>query len=186
MVQWKEVPSPGWEKTRIRGMKKIWKEVSSPGWERVRGRGRKKICSFFVVSLCFLYFPQMVSALTVTELAKTPSAFDQKPVMVVGEVANVVTRYGDKPYTTFDLLDAEDKSVSIFVWGKPTFKQGEVCRVAGKFVVEKKLETHILARGVEADKVEKLSTSAQDMESVIFRKKKKTGLHAPRGFYIPQ
>jgi hypothetical protein len=141
---------------------------------------------FFALLLWVFCFPQMSLALTVTELTQTPASFDQKSVTVVGEVANVVTRYGDKPYTTFDLLDAEDQSVSIFVWGKPTFKQGEMCRVTGKFAVEKKLETHILARGVEADKVEQLSTSAQDMESVIFRKKKKTGLHAPRGFYIPQ
>jgi hypothetical protein len=122
----------------------------------------------------------------VTELTKTPSAFDQKSVTVVGEVANVVTRYGDKPYTTFDLLDTEDQSVPIFVWGEPTFKQGEVCRVIGTFAVEKKLETHVLARGVEAEKVEKLSDTEQGTESVIFRKRKKTGLHAPRGFYIPQ
>jgi hypothetical protein len=146
----------------------------------------KKLCVFLVLSLCFLCSLQTASALTVTELTQTPAAFDQKPVTVVGEVANVVTRYGDKPYTTFDLLDAEDKSVPIFVWGKPTFKQGEVCRITGTFAVEKKLETHVLAHGVEAEKVEKLSDSEQGTESIIFRKKKKTGLHAPRGFYIPQ
>lgn len=146
----------------------------------------RKLYSFFMFVFFFTCFPQAASTLTVTELTKTPAVFDQKPVTVVGEVANVVTRYGDKPYTTFDLLDAEDKSLPIFVWGKPTFKQGEVCRVTGTFAVEKKLETHVLARGVEADKVEKLSASAQDMESIIFRKKKKIGLHAPRGFYIPQ
>src|SRR5262245_10444562 len=175
MGQWQE-----WEK------KKAWQEISSPGWEKARVREIKKIYFFFVFFCGSLCFSQLASALTVKELTKTPSAFDQQSVTVAGEVANVVTRYGDKPYTTFDLLDAEDKSVPIFVWGKPTFKQGELCRVTGMFAVEKKLETHVLARGVEAEKVEKLSAAEQGAESVIFRKKKKTGLHGPRGFYIPQ
>jgi hypothetical protein len=141
---------------------------------------------FFAFLFWFFYFSQISSALTVTELTQTPASFDQKLVTVVGEVANVVTRYGDKPYTTFELLDAEDQSLPVFVWGKPTVKQGEVCRVTGAFAVEKKLETHLLARGIEAEKVEKLLATEQGTESVIFRKKKKTGLHAPRGFYIPQ
>jgi hypothetical protein len=129
---------------------------------------------------------QSTSAHTVAELTKTPASFDQQPVTVVGEIVNVVTRYGDKPYTTFELLDAEEQPLPVFVWGKPTFKQGEVCRVTGAFAVEKNLETHVLTRGIEAEKVEKLSAAEQVNESVIFRKRKKTGLHAPRGFYIPQ
>jgi hypothetical protein len=151
-----------------------------------QARKRLRVRVSFFVAFFLLCFSQTAFALTVTELTKTPAAFDQKPVTVVGEVANVVTRYGDKTYTTFDLFDVEDKSVPIFVWGKPTFKQGEVCRVTGTFTVEKQLETHVLARGVEAEKVEKLLATDQGAESVIFRKKKKTGLHGPRGFYIPQ
>lgn len=139
----------------------------------------------FVFFFLFCFSP-LVWAHTVAELTKAPATFDQQPVTVIGEIANVVTRYGDKPYTTFELLDAEEQALPVFVWGKPTFKQGEVTRVTGTFAVEKKLETHFLARGIAAEKVEKLSSSAQGNESVIFRKKKKTGLHAPRGFYIPQ
>ena len=146
-----------------------------------------RVVRFSVFVLFFLFcFSQPAAAHTVAELTKTPVSFDQQPVTVVGEVANVVTRYGDKPYTTFELLDAEDQSLPVFVWGKPTVKQGEVCRVTGAFAIEKKLETHLLARGIEAEKVEKLLATEQGTESVIFRKKKKTGLHAPRGFYIPQ
>lgn len=141
--------------------------------------------SLFVL-LFLSCFSLPAGAHTVAELTKAPASFDQKPVTVVGEIANVVTRYGDKPYTTFELLDAEDQSLPVFVWGKPTFKQGEVCRVTGAFAVEKKLATHLLARGIAAEKVEKLSAAGQENASVIFRKKKKTGLHAPRGFYIPQ
>lgn len=139
----------------------------------------------FVFFFLFCFSP-LVWAHTVAELIKAPATFDQQPVTVIGEIANVVTRYGDKPYTTFELLDAEEQALPVFVWGKPTFKQGEVTRVTGTFAVEEKLETHLLARGIAAEKVETLSSSAQGNESVIFRKKKKTGLHAPRGFYIPQ
>ena len=151
------------------------------------GLCQSRVVRFSVFVLFFLFcFSQPAAAHTVAELTKTPVSFDQQPVTVVGEVANVVTRYGDKPYTTFELLDAEDQSLPVFVWGKPTVKQGEVCRVTGAFAIEKKLETHLLARGIEAEKVEKLLATEQGTESVIFRKKKKTGLHAPRGFYIPQ
>jgi hypothetical protein len=166
MLQWRKIPSPRWERAGVRGMKDTYSLLT------------------FVFCLCCL--PQPTSAHTVAELIKAPASFDQQPVTVVGEIANVVTRYGDKPYTTFELVDAEEKSVPVFVWGKQTVKQGEVCRVTGAFAVEKKLETHLLARGIEAEKVEKLSDTGHETESVIFRKKKKTGLHAPRGFYIPQ
>lgn len=149
-------------------------------------RGMKRACSLWALVLCLCCLSLPAAAHTVAELTKAPASFDQKPVTVVGEIANVVTRYGDKPYTTFELLDAEDQPVPVFVWGKPTFKQGEVCRVTGAFAVEQKLATHLLARGIAAEKVEKLSAAGQVNESIIFRKRKKTGLHAPRGFYIPQ
>jgi hypothetical protein len=163
-----------------------WRKIPSPRWERARVRGMKNTYSLLTFVLCLCCLPQPASAHTVAELTKTPAAFDQQPVTVVGEIANVITRYGDKPYTTFELVDAEEKSLPVFVWGKQTMKQGEMCRVTGSFAVEKKLETHVLARGIEAEKVEKLSATEHGTESVIFRKRKKTGLHAPRGFYIPQ
>ena len=163
-----------------------WRKIPSPGWERARVRGMKNTYSLLTFVLCLCGFSSNAAAHTVVELTKTPGSFDQQPVTVVGEIANVVTRYGDKPYTTFELLDAEDHPLSVFVWGKPMMKRGEVCRVTGMFAVEKKLDTHLLARGIEAEKVEKLTVAEQAKESVIFRKKKKTGLHAPRGFYIPQ
>jgi hypothetical protein len=163
-----------------------WQEISSRGWERDKVRKMSTMYFFFAFLFWLLCFSPMSLALTVTALTQTPASFDQKLVTVVGEVANVVTRYGDKPYTTFELSDTEDQSLLVFVWGKPAVKQGEMCRVTGTFAVEKKLETHLLARGIEAEKVEKLSATEQGTKSVIFRKKKKTGLHAPRGFYIPQ
>jgi len=139
-----------------------------------------------VFSAPFTFSPFVACAYTVVELTKTPAAFDQQAVNVVGEVANVVTRYGEKLYTTFDLLDKEDNPLPVFVWGKPTFKQGNVCRVTGKFVMEETLGTHVLAHGVEAEKVEKVSEAEAKTIGSIFRKKKKySGLRGVRGVYIP-
>src|SRR5215813_8948373 len=69
-------------------------------------------------------------AYTIPELVKTPESFYQQAVTVVGEVSDVVTRYGEKPYTTFMLSDDTDMRLPVFIWGMPTFKQGQVCRVA--------------------------------------------------------
>ena len=125
-------------------------------------------------------------ALTIPELVKTPESFHQQSVKVIGEVSDVVTRYGEKPYTTFMLRDEEDLALPVFVWGTPTFKQGQVCQVAGTFVTEKVLGVYALKRGIEAAKVEKTSLEENRTVSAIFRKKKKLGIRGARGFYIPQ
>jgi hypothetical protein len=57
--------------------------------------------------------PAVVFAYTIAEISKAPDSFDQQTVSVVGEVANLVTRYGDSPYTTFDLLDANDTALPV-------------------------------------------------------------------------
>ena len=134
----------------------------------------------------FVLFPSLVaSAHTVAELTKAPAAFDQQGVNVIGEVANVVTRYGEKPYTTFDLLNKKDNPLPIFVWGKPTFKRGDICHVTGKFVMEETLGTHVLARGVEAEKVEKVSEAEGRKVGTIFQKKKRYELRGAGGLYLP-
>jgi hypothetical protein len=126
------------------------------------------------------------SAHTIAELLKTPESFHQQKVTVVGEISDVVTRYGEKPYTTFTLRNEEDATLPVFVWGTPTFKQGQVCQIAGTFVTEKVLSTYALKRGVAADKVEKTAEAENQAASTIFKKKKKTGIRGARGFYIPQ
>src|SRR5262245_28138693 len=50
----------------------------------------------------FLRLPAVALAQSIAEVLKSPTDFEQKQVSIVGEVANVVTRYGDNPYTTFD------------------------------------------------------------------------------------
>jgi hypothetical protein len=123
-------------------------------------------------------------------VVNAPAAFDQQPVSVFGEVANMTIRYGDSPYTTFELVDASDIALPVFIWGKPTFKQGDLCRVIGTFVQEKSLGSQVLVRGVEADRAEKISEAEYKTAGQLFRKKHKSnagpGSKYPRGFYIPQ
>jgi len=142
---------------------------------------------FGLLFLSFLFLmPQSSLAHSVSEIAKTPEAFNQQSVTVVGEVTDVVTRYGEKPYTIFTLRDGEDVSLPVFVWGIPTFKQGQIYQVAGTFVTEKVLGVYALKRGIEAAKVEKVSAAENRAGSTLFKRKKRTGIGGARGFYIPQ
>ena len=135
--------------------------------------------------------PAVVFAHTIAEINKVPATFDQQPVSVVGEVANLVTRYdGDASYSTFDLTDADGIVLPVFVSGKPTFKQGDLCHVTGTFVQEKVIGTYMLTRGVAAEKVEKVSAAEYKTAGQLFRKKRRSGTGTtgkyPRGFYVPQ
>ena len=142
----------------------------------------KRLMTLAFVLCCF----SRSFAYTIPELIKTPESFYQQAVTVVGEVSDVVTRYGEKPYTTFMLSDDTDIRLPVFIWGTPTFKQGQVCRVAGTFVKEKVLGAYALKQGIEATDVKKTSEAELQTVSTIFKKKKKTGIRAARGFYIPQ
>jgi hypothetical protein len=44
--------------------------------------------------------------------------------------------------------------------GELSFKQGNLCHVTGFFILEKTIEAHTLVRGVEVEKVEKVSAAA--------------------------
>lgn len=138
-------------------------------------------------SLFLICLSSSVSAHTIAEVMKNPISFDRQTINVIGEVADVVTRYGgETPYTTFKLLGADDKQLSVFVRGKPTFKRGDFCRVSGMFVVEKTVGTYALVQGLEAEKIEKLSEAEYKSAGLLFRKKGGSGGKYPRGFYIPQ
>ena len=144
---------------------------------------------FFVFLFTFLiYFAllRVVDAYTIAELTKDSVSFHQQSVTVVGEVSDVVTRYGEKPYTTFMLSDDTDIRLPVFVWGTPTFKQGQVCHVAGTFVREKILGAYALKQGIEATDIKKTSAAELQTVSTIFKKRKKTGVRGARGFYLPQ
>lgn len=132
---------------------------------------------------CFsLFLPHAAFAHTILEVVKNPSAFDQQHIVITGEVANVVTRYGDVPSTTFDLLDSKGVTLAVLVSGVPHCKQGEVCRVRGLFVAQRRL--------VLPEKTEKVSEGRYESAGILFRQKKSSGKplggNAPRGIYIPQ
>ncbi len=141
--------------------------------------------------LLLALLPAVAFAHTVAEISKAPATFDQQPVSVVGEVANLVTRYGDAPYSTFDLTDADGIVLPVFVLGKLAFKQGDLCHVTGTFVQEKTIGTYVLTRGVAAEKVERVSAAEYKTAGQLFHKKKResgkgTANKYPRGFYVPQ
>jgi hypothetical protein len=158
--------------------------------KRQRVDAARGVTGSLVLLLLWLVSPAQVRAHSISEVVNAPAAFDQQPVSVFGEVTNMTTRYGDSPYTTFELLDASDVALPVFIWGKPTFKQGDICRVIGTFVQEKSLGSQVLVRGVEADRAEKISEAEYKTAGQLFRKKRKSnaGLWGkyPRGFYVPQ
>jgi hypothetical protein len=126
--------------------------------------------------------PHAAFAHTIVEVVKNPSAFDQQQVVITGEVANVVTRYGEAQSTTFDLLDPRGVTLAVLVSGIPHCKQGEVCRVQGLFVAQRRV--------VLPEKMEKISEGRYESTGILFRQKKSSGKplggNAPRGIYIPQ
>jgi len=146
----------------------------------------KNALMFIMVTVVSNSCYSQASAHTIPELIKSPESFNQQSVTVIGEVSDVVTRYGEKPYTTFLLREDKDIALPVFVWGTPTFKQGQVYEVAGTFVAEKVLGAYALKKGIEAAKVEKASAEENQIASTIFKKKKKLGISGTRGFYIPQ
>ena len=145
----------------------------------------KNVLVFFLTLL-----PPVASAHTIAEITSAPTTFNQQSVSVVGEVANLITRYGDTPYPTFELLDANGTALPVFTRGKPAFKQGDLCHVTGTFVQEKTVGTYVLVRGVEAEKVEKVSEAEHKTAGQLFRKKQQSAAGPakkyPRGFYLPQ
>lgn len=136
----------------------------------------------FLCNIALLLLPSRSFAHTIAEILKNPPRFDQQPIVVTGEVANVVTRYGDAPSTTFDLLDSRGSMLSILVSGVPQCKQGEVCRVQGLFVAQKHL--------ILPEKIERVAERREQSTSVLFRERKGSGKalggNMPRGMYIPQ
>ncbi|MBI3250140.1 MAG: hypothetical protein HYZ50_26900 [Deltaproteobacteria bacterium] len=139
-------------------------------------------CVFFLF-LLFPGFPGISEAETIAQLVGNPKSFDQQAVTVAGESANVVTRYGEAPYTTMDLVDGEGTSLAVLVSKIPDCKQGEICRVSGLFVAEKMM--------ILPEKVEKVAAAEQDKGGILFRKRKgwlPSGLNGKvfRDVYIPQ
>ena len=120
------------------------------------------------------------SAHSIAEIRKNPSVFDQQPVIVTGETANVVTRYGDVSYTTFDLIDAKGAVVAVLVSQIPTCLQGDTCRVSGLFVAEKNM--------VLPEKVERVDEGEYKEAGVLFHQHRspvRANGGPPRNLFAP-
>jgi hypothetical protein len=67
--------------------------------------------------------------------------------------------------------------------GESSFKQGNLCHVTGLFILEKTIAAHTLARGVEVEKVEKVSNAADKTAGQVCRKTQGPGM-GPGGKYL--
>jgi len=137
-----------------------------------------------------ILLPTLACAHTIAELNKDPASFDQQSVNLIGKVANLVTRYGDSPYTTFDLIDTDDATLPVVVAGAPKLKQGDLCHVTGLFVQEQTVGSYVLTRGVQAEKVEKIANAKYKTAGPLFGRKPGSGNNGtdkgyPPGFYPP-
>lgn len=135
------------------------------------------LCSFAVI----LGVPHLVLAHSLTEVLKQPSAFDQQVVTVTGQVAKVITRYGDTVSTTFDLVGPRGASVAVLVSGVPQCRQGEICRISGLFVAQRNL--------VLPEKIERVAERPFVNAGVLFRQRRSDGSIAGgrsfRDVYVP-
>ena len=145
----------------------------------------------FILILWFVtLLPTLAFAHTIAELNKDPASFDQQPVSVAGKVANLVSRYGDSPYTTFDLVDTEDLVLPVIISGVVKLKQGDLCHVTGLFVQEQTVGSYVLTRGIQAEKVEKVADAKYKTAGQLFGKKPSSGKkgadkYYPHGLYSP-
>ena len=125
----------------------------------------------------------------VGELLSDPPGFDRQLVSVTGQVTTLTTRYGEKTYRKFKLQD-ESGSIPVFIQGTPSFKQGQICRVTGVFLVKKTQDGASLISGIKADVVAKIDDAPyRKWKSVVFRSRsrgKRTDGRVPRGFEIPE
>jgi len=148
-----------------------------------------KYCFILILWLVIL-LPTLAFAHTIAELNKDPASFDQQPVSVAGKVANLVSRYGDSPYTTFDLVDTEDLALPVIISGVVKLKQGDLCHVTGLFVQEQTVGSYVLTRGIQAEKVEKVADAKYKTAGQLFGKKPSSGKkgadkYYPHGLYSP-
>ncbi len=125
----------------------------------------------------------------VGELLSDPPRFDRQLVSVTGQVTTLITRYGEKTYRKFKLQD-ESGSMPVFIQGTPSFKQGQICRVTGVFLVKKTHDGTSLISGIKADAVAKVDDAPyRKWTSVVSQRRsrgRRTDSRVPGGFDIPE
>jgi len=100
----------------------------------------------------------------------------------MGQVANVITRYGEVESTTFDIFDEQGRALAILVSGTATCKLGDICKVTGLFVAQKNL--------ILPEKIERVAERPFKSAGVLFRQRRAggsvSGGRSLREIYIPQ
>ncbi len=93
--------------------------------------------------------------LTVHALVQSPNRYDGKVVIVVGTIAAYRDRVseGGHPYTVFLLTDGP-ASVTVFIWNKHGFGNGDRVRVTGTFLRARPVGTVTQDHEIQAHRIE--------------------------------
>lgn len=98
---------------------------------------------------------QARQSLTVQDLVQNPDQYDGKVVTVVGTIAGYREGASDSghTYTVFRLTDG-DAFVTVFIWNKFRFGNGDRVRVRGAFTKAKSVGTVTLGNEIQAHRIE--------------------------------
>lgn len=93
--------------------------------------------------------------LTIQALVQNPNRFDGKVVSVVGTISVYRERASDTghPFTVFALTDG-GTSITVFIWNRHPFGNGDRVRVTGTFVRAKSVGTVTFDNEIQAHRIE--------------------------------
>lgn len=93
--------------------------------------------------------------LTVQALVQNPSRYNGKVVTVAGTITGYQERASDSghPFTVFRLTDG-DASLTVFIWNKHRFRNGDKVRVTGTFAKARTVGTVDFDNEIQALRVE--------------------------------
>ncbi|MDD3725919.1 MAG: hypothetical protein PHI44_01805 [Candidatus Ratteibacteria bacterium] len=129
--------------------------------------GKIKKSSKFIKSILYLItislvIPSILSSApqkaTIKEILNNPDTYNQKEVIVVGEVINfkpTISKKGN-PYTTFSLIDDDYNALKVFIWGHPEINNDDKVEVIGTFQKIKYVGKYRFYNEIEADSIKKL------------------------------
>jgi len=112
-----------------------------------------------ILSSFLLSAPQKT---TIKEILDNPDTYNQKEVIVVGEVINfkpTISKKGN-PYTTFSLIDDDYNALKVFIWGHQEIKNKDIknndkVEVIGIFKKIKYVGKYRFYNEIEAENIKK-------------------------------
>ncbi|HRR96622.1 MAG TPA: hypothetical protein P5150_07860 [Candidatus Ratteibacteria bacterium] len=107
-----------------------------------------------ILSSFLLSAPQKA---TIKEILNNPDTYNQKEVIVVGEVINLKPTISKKgnPYTTFSLIDDDYNALKVFTWGHPEINNDDKVEVIGIFQKIKYVGKYRFYNEIEAKNIKK-------------------------------